>query len=362
MAELPPVTLKPGSDVKFASFAAAKWLQGEAPKAFEPDKIYVIECWATWCGPCVAAIPHVNELYQKFTGKGLRVYGIDVKEDNEEKVAAFVKQKGAGMSYPVAFAGRDSAFEAEWLRAAGVPGIPHAFVVKNGKLLLSVHPAELTNEVVESLLTDDNAAQRIIANLNAAKEIREKSSVIVMAFLKADTAGDIDTMATKIDEIEKLNPKDPWVTAMRIELLVTKKDWPAATKAIGDIRDATASQLTIPRVVYRVTSDNETRFPADFLQQVATAYRAQIDASKPRINVMSLITMATIHWKAGDKPAAIADAKQAADITTQQVSPAAAAPYQRFVKSLEEDRFPSQNEFSEWLRESAPNPPAKTPK
>ncbi len=55
-------TLKIGSAVTTKVFSELDWIQGEAPKEWEPEKVYIFECWATWCGPCLAAIPHVNEL------------------------------------------------------------------------------------------------------------------------------------------------------------------------------------------------------------------------------------------------------------------------------------------------------------
>src|SRR6478735_3785423 len=97
--------LKEGSEIPIGPVTSAKWIQGEPLKQFEPGKVYLFECWATWCGPCVAAIPHINALHQKYASKGLCVYGMNVFEDGEAKVAEFVKAKGQGMSYPVVYTG-----------------------------------------------------------------------------------------------------------------------------------------------------------------------------------------------------------------------------------------------------------------
>ncbi|MEW6159787.1 MAG: TlpA disulfide reductase family protein, partial [Verrucomicrobiota bacterium] len=64
-------TLKLGNPAP--KLQTGKWVQGEPVKEFEKGKVYVVDFWATWCGPCKATIPHLNELYQKFKDKGLMV-------------------------------------------------------------------------------------------------------------------------------------------------------------------------------------------------------------------------------------------------------------------------------------------------
>ena len=93
-------TLVPGSEVNLSAITKSDWIQGAGPTAFEPGKVYVFECWATWCGPCVALIPHVNDLHKKYYDQGLRVHGMNVWEDDRKKVVEYVKAKGEGMSYP----------------------------------------------------------------------------------------------------------------------------------------------------------------------------------------------------------------------------------------------------------------------
>jgi len=80
----------------------AKWVQGEPVNGFDTNHVYIVEFWATWCGPCVASIPHLNELWQKFKDKGVIVIGQDVWEGDGTGAAAFVKKMGDKMTYRVA--------------------------------------------------------------------------------------------------------------------------------------------------------------------------------------------------------------------------------------------------------------------
>src|SRR5438270_4074430 len=80
----------------------AKWVQGDPVKAFQKGKAYIVEFWATWCGPCRVSIPHLNEIHNKFKDKGLIVIGQDCWETDESKVQPFVKKMDDKMTYRVA--------------------------------------------------------------------------------------------------------------------------------------------------------------------------------------------------------------------------------------------------------------------
>src|SRR6516162_2697418 len=62
---------------------SGKYVQGEAVKEFQKGKAYIVEFWATWCGPCRISIPHLNETYEKYKDKGLIVIGMDCWEKDE---------------------------------------------------------------------------------------------------------------------------------------------------------------------------------------------------------------------------------------------------------------------------------------
>lgn len=52
-------------------------------------KVVLIDCWASWCGPCKDEIPNVLEAYNKYHAKGLEVVGINFDEDPEDLARFF---------------------------------------------------------------------------------------------------------------------------------------------------------------------------------------------------------------------------------------------------------------------------------
>src|SRR5512147_1308930 len=81
-------TLKVGDPAP--KLQTGKWIQGEAVNKFEDGKAYIVEFWATWCGPCRTSIPHVNSLSEKFKDKGLVVIGQNCWERSDALVEPFV--------------------------------------------------------------------------------------------------------------------------------------------------------------------------------------------------------------------------------------------------------------------------------
>lgn len=76
------------------------WVQGEPVGNFEKGKVYLVEFWATWCRPCLANVPHLNELHQTFKNKGLVVIGQNVWEGSAANVPKVVQREK--MSYRIA--------------------------------------------------------------------------------------------------------------------------------------------------------------------------------------------------------------------------------------------------------------------
>jgi thiol-disulfide isomerase/thioredoxin len=349
----PEVTLKPGSPVRIESLASSKWIQGEALKEFEPGKVYLFECWATWCGPCIAAIPHVNDLHKRYRDKGLRVIGVNVWEDGLEKVEKFVTGKGDGMSYPVVYTGKGSDFENEWLKPAGVRGIPRALIVRDGKLVLSTHPAQLKDAVIEALLSGGEGAAEAAEKINAAATARDKTGTVVMAFRQASAKNDTAAMAESLAELEKLDADNPYLKPLRVELCVARKDWDGANKLIAAMPEGPDREMTLAMAASRVGL-REGDYPADFVKSLATAYSARLDKNTGRRNPMEYITLAALLWKGGEKESALASAEkaQAAASADQGGRKLPAAPFERFTQALKEDKLPTMQEFSTWIAES----------
>ena len=106
-------------------------------------KVVVLEFWATWCGPCVANIPHLNELADKFAGK-VRFIAID--DESTVTVKRFL------VTHPMhAWIGMDQTQGT--FRTYHVLSRPTTVVIDgNGRIVKTGVPEDVTPQLLSAVL------------------------------------------------------------------------------------------------------------------------------------------------------------------------------------------------------------------
>ena len=135
----PAPTLAVGDDAPTISVAG--WWNKKVLETPEKGTVYVVDFWASWCGPCRASMPHLFEMQQKYGEQGAKFAGISIDQDKD---AAIQYLNTLGADLPIYF-GLDEAGKSwkSWGRAAGRTGIPSTFIIgKDGKIAWIGHPMQ----------------------------------------------------------------------------------------------------------------------------------------------------------------------------------------------------------------------------
>ncbi len=128
---------------------AEKDLEGEdLSLAKYKGKVVLVDFWATWCGPCVAELPHVLEAYKKYHDKGFEIVGISLDSD-KQKLTSFIKQKE--MPWKQYFDGKG--WQNKLAQEYGINSIPATYLLdKDGKIIArNLRGEALKEEVAKAL-------------------------------------------------------------------------------------------------------------------------------------------------------------------------------------------------------------------
>ncbi len=203
-------TLSVGDDAP--ALEVSKWAKGEKVNRLEKDRTYVVEFWATWCGPCRTSIPHLTELQKKYKDKGIQFVGVSVWEQDQDKVDPFVKSMGDKMDYSVALddvpegkKGNKGKMAQAWMTASESNGIPTAFIVKAGKVAWIGHPMAM-DKPLEKVASGDFDIAKAASDFREEKA-KEKKLMAIFAKLRSlgRTATTKEQMAV-LDEAIAENP------------------------------------------------------------------------------------------------------------------------------------------------------------
>ena len=106
-------------------------------------KIIWLEFWATWCSPCVEAMPHLQELQKQFEG---RLQVITISTEKEKRVKQFITNRPSNLWFAVDTADKFS-------ELFPYRTIPHAVLIDQaGKVIAITEPGNITHDIIADVL------------------------------------------------------------------------------------------------------------------------------------------------------------------------------------------------------------------
>jgi thiol-disulfide isomerase/thioredoxin len=165
-ALLTPPQTKPQLMVgsKAPPIAIKKWLKGAPITKLERDKVYLVEFWATWCGPCLNGMKHLTKLQKKYGPKGLTVISVIAEDkwgNDLPNIARTLKTHQDKIGYTIALdtptaRGYQNVFAGKtfwsYMGAAQVQAIPTSFLIdRSGKVAFIGLPTVAEQAIQEAV-------------------------------------------------------------------------------------------------------------------------------------------------------------------------------------------------------------------
>ncbi len=289
------------------SIAIAKWISGEPVTSFAKDSVYVVEFWATWCGPCLASMPHIASLQTEY---GDKVTFIGVSDEDAETVSGFMEQtSGSGKTWSEVLTYRiavddDRKTTAAYREAAGRDGIPCAFIVgKSGSIEWIGHPIEIDvplKQIVDGTWDSKKAKQLAREESQVRQALNETGPKIDQAINSEDYASAVSL----VDGLLKRFPTNAELQLIRFRCLLVGGMWDDVNKSAKILIEASNNDAReLDQLAWMLATGSEE--PGADLELALSAIKRAVELTHEE-EISPIETMARVYFRMGNVDEAIA--------------------------------------------------------
>ncbi len=286
---------------------------------FKSGKVYVVEFWATWCGPCIMSMPHLAELQNKYRGRDVQIISVSdetveevkdlLEKDNDEVGKTFAEITAA---YSLT-TDPDGSVHEDYMEGANQAGIPTSFIVgKSGLIEWIGHPMEL-DAPLEAVVNDTWDREKFKEEMKAQEDFEKNMERMSRLAGTGRFDEALKIVESQIETVKDVAMREHWVAVRNsLKLSAGLLDDEVLTYYRTQIKEMKGDAYSVGRFGFSIYGQIQEGVDVGPLAGDAIkAIEAEIEGAEPDLRPLLYNTVALLNDGSGNIESAI-KAQQAA--------------------------------------------------